>query len=404
MKRNLLFAVTACMAACLFIATMRVDASVPATVKSDTLTPLESLGRDLFFDANLSEPAGQSCATCHVEVFAFTEGKKLSPTSPGVNTSLFGNRNTPTAMYMAFSPPFAYDKAQGKYVGGQFWDGRAADLAAQAKGPFLNPIEMANPDKSAMISKIKLASYADQFKSVFGQNVFDNAEVAYDNAADAIAAFEKTARFSPFSSKYDAYLAGKVRLTDQEARGLLLFENVSKGNCAACHTSRASGDTPALFTNFGYENIGTPRNPSNQFYKMPKAFNPDGANFIDIGLGATTGDKGDNGKFKVPTLRNIALTSPYMHNGYFTNLQNAVDFHNTRDSKPACSSSFLTVGQALMQKCWPAPEVSDNKNMESIGNLNLSSSEVDDIVAFLNTLTDGYAISYNVHLPLVMQK
>lgn len=355
------------------------------------LAPKERLGRLLFNDANLSEPAGQSCASCHEVKVAFTDPDKQTPTSQGVDPKLFGNRNSPSAAYAAFSPAFHFDDDEGLYIGGQFWDGRAATLEEQAKGPFLNPLEMANTSRQQVVDKVRGRPYALLFKRVYGRQILEDTDKAYDSIADAIAAFERTRSFNRFSSKYDAWLAGKARLTAQEKRGLELFEREDKGNCAACHPSRPADDgTPPLFTDFTYDNLGVPRNPHNAFYKMNKQFNPDGRNFVDKGLGGALGLAGEEGKVKVPTLRNIALTSPYMHNGYFNTLKGVVDFYNTRDVKPRCPNAFTADDKALQKGCWPAAEVVDNVNQDELGNLGLTGREVEDIVAFMQTLTDGW--------------
>ncbi|MFC1563213.1 cytochrome-c peroxidase, partial [candidate division KSB1 bacterium] len=177
-----------------------------------------------------------------------------------------------------------------------------------------------------------------------------------------------------FNSKYDLYLEGKVVLTEQEMRGLALFEDEKKGNCAACHPSQSGpeGSRP-LFTDYTYDNLGVPKNAENPFYYLPKDLNPDGVNFVDLGLGGTVNKPEENGKFKVPSLRNIAKTSPYMHNGLFKTVRQVVVFYNTRDVGP-----------------WQPPEFPMNVNREELGNLGLTEQDVDDIVAFLNTLTDGY--------------
>lgn len=368
-----------------------VDPQAEASGIARLANPKERLGRMLVNDTRLSEPAGQSCASCHDAKFATTDPDKGTPTSQGVNPALFGNRNTPTAMYMAFSPAFHFDEGEGLYLGGQFLDGRAATLEEQAKGPFLNLLEMANTSKQQVVDKVRSADYALLFEHVYGPDVFSDNDDAYDKIADAIAAFERTRVFNKFTSKYDAYLAGKAQLSTQDMRGLELFERVDKGNCAACHPSRPAEDgTPPLFTDFSYDNLGVPKNPHNRFYRMGKEFNPDGWRFVDKGLGGFVGLASEDGKFKVPTLRNIALTSPYMHNGYFSTLKGVVEFYNTRDTKPACPQAFLSDGQAIAKGCWPAPEVESNVNGDELGNLSLTSQEVNDIVAFMHTLTDGW--------------
>jgi cytochrome c peroxidase len=355
------------------------------------LTTKQRLGRNLFFDTNLSTPAGQSCASCHAPERAFTDPDRSSPTSAGANPDLRGSRNAPTAMYMAFSPRFHFDADEGLYLGGQFIDGRAPTLKAQAKGPFLNPIEMANGSPAEVVEKVRAASYAPLVERVYGAGLWDNATRAYDAIADAIAAFERSEVFNRFTSRYDYFLYGQASLTTRELRGRALFEAADKGNCAACHPSRPTreGGRP-LFTDFSYDNLGVPRNPANPFYRQPAEVNPDGFEFVDEGLGGVLKLAAEKGKMKVPTLRNIARTAPYMHNGYFKTLRAVVDFYNTRDVKPRCLDPMTAEAEALAAGCWPAPEVTANVNHDELGDLGLTEQEVDDIVAFLKTLNDGY--------------
>jgi len=350
-----------------------------ASVAKDNIT-LEKLGEKLFFDTSLSEPAGQSCASCHDAKAGMADPDQDLPVSRGVHPDRFGDRNTPSAAYAMYSPPFHFDEQEQLYVGGQFWDGRAATLEEQAKGPFLNPVEMANPDIGSVIRKVRATSYASDFDTLFGTDSLDDENTAYEHVASAIAAFERSERFRPFSSKYDLYLAGKVTLSAQEQRGLELFKAEDKGNCAACHPADIQEDgTPPLFTDFTYDNLGVPRNRHSPFYKQDSAFNPAGHGYVDIGLAKTTGRNEDKGKFKVSTLRNIALTAPYMHNGAMQVLREVVDFYNTRDTRSD----------------WGAPEVAENVNTEELGDLGLSDEEVEDIVAFMRTLTDGYTPAAN---------
>jgi cytochrome c peroxidase len=338
------------------------------------LSPKEALGRLLFFDPMLSTPPGQSCAHCHSPSAGFGNPNQLLPVSRGVHPDRYGNRNDLTASYAAYIPPLEFDEEEGLWVGGLFWDGRAASLAEQAKGPPLNPLEMANPDAAAVVASIREAAYRDDFLAVYGEAALDDVDQAYDFTADAIAAFEMTGVFSPFDSKYDHYLAGEADLTPQELRGLALFEDETRGNCAACHPSQPSPDgTPPLFTDFTYDNLGAPKNPELPFYSLPQEFNPDGVDYVDLGLGPVVGDPELNGFFRVPTLRNVGATAPYLHNGVFKNLYQVVAFYNSRDVKP-----------------WPEPEVLTNVNRDELGDLGLTPEEIEDIVAFMLTLTDGY--------------
>ncbi len=341
---------------------------------ADGLSPKEQLGRLLFHDRNLSTPPGQACVDCHDPEAGFGNPDATLPVSRGVHRDRFGNRNDLTAAYSAHAPEFHFDSTQNIYVGGLFWDGRAATLAEQAKGPPINPLEMANRDVEEVVENIRRAEYADLFREVFGTGSLADPLEAYELMAEAMAAFESTREFNRFDSKYDLYLQGKVELTEEELRGLQLFEDPKKGNCAACHPSQPQPDgAPPLFTDYTYDNLGVPRNAANPFLYMPANLNPDGPAFVDLGLGGVLNDPAEYGKFRVPTLRNIGLTAPYMHNGIFPTLREVDLFYSTRDIGP-----------------WPPPEVEENVNTEELGDLGLSAGEIDDIVAFLKTLDDGY--------------
>ena len=334
----------------------------------------QQLGKQIFFDTSLSSPVGQACSSCHSPSSAFTDPDKELPVSRGANPERFGQRNTPTVAYAMFSPAFHFDQEEGIFFGGQFLDGRASSLQQQAVQPFLNPLEMANPDKYSVIEKISQSSYADQFKVVYGETIFNDIELAFESVADAIASFEMSNEVNPFNSKFDLYIEGKVTFTAEEQRGLELFINPDKGNCAACHP--ASGDTPeqpALFTDFSYDNLGVPANPDSPFLSQDLEFNPAGSSFVDLGLGHELASINENGKFKVPSLRNVALTSPYMHNGVFNSLQQVLDFYNERNADGI------------------VPEALDNVNNDELGDLGLSDQEKSDIISFLKTLSDGYS-------------
>lgn len=336
------------------------------------------VGRSLFSDATLSEPAGQACASCHAPGRAFTDPRP-GPTSEGAVAGAFGFRNAPTTAYALFAPPLHYDPAAGTYVGGLFLDGRADSLEAQAGGPPLDPIEMHNPDRAAYVAKVAVRPYADRLRALYGVDLFGDPDRAFDAISQALAAFERSAEVSPFTSKYDAYLRGTATLTAQERRGFALFEG--RAGCAACHPSGIGGDGQLpLFTDFTYDNLGVPRNPANPFYALPADLNPAGAAYVDLGLGGNARVIADGraaeslGKFKVPTLRNVARTAPYMHNGVFASLKDVVAFYNRRDRDPGR---------------FGPPEVAANVNREELGDLGLTDEEEDALVAFLNTLSDG---------------
>ncbi|SNQ60382.1 cytochrome-c peroxidase [Candidatus Methanoperedens nitratireducens] len=379
--------------------------AVVGTAAAVELTPKEMLGKNLFFDENLSEPKGQDCAVCHGSEAGWTGTDSNinahGSVYEGAVQGRFGNRKPPSSAYATSSPIFHFEKGKGGFfIGGNFWDGRATGeklgnpAADQAQGPFLNPLEQNNPDASAVVQKVCSSNYVDLFKQVWGDNACDNVSEAYDNIALSIAAYEASSEVNQFSSKYDYFLTGRAELTKQEKEGLLLFKG--KAKCDKCHPS--DGER-SLFTDFTYDNLGTPRNPENPFYNMAE-FNPLGAAFVDTGLGgflSTQSDflqlqKENYGKFKVPTLRNVDkrptpdFIKAYSHNGYFKSLKEIVHFYNTRDVLPVCGFEGSREGV----NCWPLPELALNMNTKELGNLGLTDEEEDDIVAFLKTLSDGF--------------
>lgn len=321
------------------------------------------LGEKIFFDTNLSSPKGQSCASCHNPVTSFSDPNHLA-VSNGAVSSRSGTRNAPSIMYSLFSPVFGFNQDEGDYVGGQFHDGSALDLEAQAKRPLFGPNEMNLKDKAELRQRINEASYVEEFKTLYGSEVLLDDDQTLQAVANAISAFENSHQFRPFSSKYDLSLQQQATLTEQEKRGFQLFVAPNKGNCAACHpvTNSDGGELRALFTDFTYDNVGAPKNSDIKY------------SGVDIGLMQSTGRPSDIGRFKVPSLRNVAVTAPYFHNGVFKTLKEVVHFYNQRDIDPGIRK----------------PEVPGNMNIIELGNLGLTSDEEDDIVAFLQTLTDGY--------------
>lgn len=204
-------------------------------------------------------------------------------------------------------------------------DGRVNTLQEQAKKPFLNKLEMNNSNAAMVINKLKNAEYYPLYQKLYGDAV--NVEQAFENLADAIALFEQSSQVNSFSSKFDYYLQEKAQLSSEAARGLQLFNDPLKGNCAACPLSTPEPDfCKLLFTDFTYDNIGVPKNQENPFYTIPATFNPQGANALDYGLGGVLNNPAFYGHFRVPSLRNVAQTAPYFHNGVFNTLEEVVHF------------------------------------------------------------------------------
>jgi cytochrome c peroxidase len=346
------------------------------------------LGSTIFSDPALSEPAGQACADCHSPRTAFRDPEADHSTSGGAVAGRFGPRNSPTAMYSGYIPDLRLDPTSGTWIGGLFWDGRADTLENQAALPLLNPLEMNNADKASVVEKVRRSKYARAFVNVYGPSALDQVDEGFSHVTEALAEFERTTTLAPFSSRYDRYLAGAMSLTDQELRGLAIFEDPARGNCAGCHPSRPSADgTPPLFTNFTYANLGIPKYRNSMFYEQPAALNRDGDRYVDHGLMTTVGDPQQDGKFRVPTLRNVGRTAPYGHNGYFGSLPYFIDFLNTRDvGSHDVGTCSRTVGTATCS--WPMPEVPATVEPTSVGHLRLSANDVDDLVAFLLTLSD----------------
>lgn len=340
--------------------------------KAPTLSPKEQLGKLIFFDETLSHPSGQSCATCHTPEKGYAD-QHARPISEGAVQGLFSNRNSMTVCYSAFVPPLHYDEEEETYVGGLFWDGRVNSLQEQAGQPFVNPLEMGNRDQEMIAAKVKEAPYFPELVRIYGFT--DNCDTLYAYITDALAAYQRSTEVCPFSSKFDAYLDGQCELTAEEKAGLKLFED--KGLCAECHILQPDpAAQKILFTDHTYDNLGIPVNSQNPYLNLPSRYNPAGTGYIDPGLGAVVNDSTEIGKFRVPTLRNIALTAPYGHNGYFKTLEEIVHFYNVRD----VSEEF------------PPAEYPATVNKEELGNLGLSAEEEAYIVAFLHTLTDGYRV------------
>jgi cytochrome c peroxidase len=371
-----------------------------------TVAQLAALGRRLFFDPGLSASGRQSCASCHSPAHGFGPPNALPVQPGGAAMDRFGFRNTPSIAYLhspiAFTEHFYETEVSGRIddagpTGGRMWDGRVNTAHDQALMPLLDPNEMANPDRAAVFERLRRTAYADAFRAAVsapGENVFDDPDAALAWMAIALESYEQGKPFRPFTSKYDAYLRDQATLTPAERRGLALFNDRAKGNCASCHSSATDHADTAfpLFTDFGYVALGVPRNGA-----LPANRDPA---FHDLGAcGPLRSDLKDRagycGLFRTPTLRNVALRGSFFHNGVFHALRDVVAFYATRDTDPA--RWYPKDAHGRVRKFDDLPKAyRRNVKLDAPfkpmpdGRPRLSPREIDDIVAFLQTLSDGY--------------
>lgn len=359
------------------------------------------LGQQIFSDPDLSEPRGTACVACHqpTQGFAGNHGSRIGVAQGSLPTSL-GLRNAMTNSYAGFIAALSFITTNGKTEasGGHFWDGRADTLAQQALGPLLNPLEMNNPSRRAVVDKIAASRYAALFRQQFGATIFNDTDAAFTQIGVAIEAFERAA-LQPFSSKYDTMVRGNTSFTPPEARGMALFMDPARANCAGCHLMNPGSGKPedSLFSEFTYYATGIPRNMA-----IPRNADPA---FFDLGLcgpertaptlpaTVAAGITIDNfcGKFRMPTLRNVAERPAYMHNGVFNSLADVVRFYSTRNSNPQRFYGPRGVPNDLPARYLGNLESTKTpfNRAPSAGPL-LTEPEVADLVAFLHTLSDGF--------------
>jgi len=344
---------------------------------------LIELGRALFFDPNLSLNRTQSCATCHDPEHAFSDGRDNGvggAVSLGADGHALGDRNAPSLSYAARVPPLHRD-ADGEYAGGLFHDGRTRDLVDQAEQPMLNPVEMAMPGAAAVVERVnENPSYPAAIAALFDAAATQSVDATFAAVRTSLAAFEHTPLFVAFDSRYDRYLKGAVTLTADEEFGRMLFFSALT-SCSTCHALSPVGARPEEpFTNFGYFNIGVPINTA------VRARNGHAAVSVDRGLRdnpAVTDDK-QSGRFRVPTLRNVAVTAPYMHNGVFRELATVVFFYN----------QYLVENEANLinpetHRHWGAPEIPATVDRARLRvGQPMDDERIAFLVAFLRTLTD----------------
>lgn len=331
--------------------------------------PLVDLGRALFFDQSLSEPPGQACATCHDPSRAFSDSRTASggALSLGADGHSLGERNTPGLTYVALGP--AFGKPDGRFQGGFFLDGRARTLREQALEPLLNPLEMGLPDEAAIARRIlSNPAYRDALLALFGKGAVAVQAATLSAATRAIAAFERSAGFSTFDSRYDRYLTGDYEMTREEAIGREVFFS-GLVNCIQCHLNDPGQVSEReTFTNHRYHNIGTPANP--RISGGP-----------DLGLGGRLNDPAEFGKFRVPSLRNVAVTAPYMHNGVFADLETAVAFY--------ASYTLRNQQNPETGRPWQPAEVAGTIDRDILTEGQpIDPARVHHLTAFLKTLTD----------------
>ena len=350
------------------------EPGVQAPVAAEALSKID-LGEALFNDRTLSEPPVQACVDCHSPVAGFANpgGQVLTPGANG----RFGPRNAPSVAYAAFIPKLHFIEYSKRWAGGQFWDGRAQSLAEQALGPLFSGHEM-NLTAAKLQQRLAAAPYKDTLTAHYGEDIWKDPDAAATAVGDALTEFQLRGIPGRFTSKFDAWRVGRLDLDELEARGAFVFQD--RGKCMNCHTVYNGMGDPVYISDFSYHNLGLPRNLQSPFLHIEPLGNPDGVGFVDIGLAASpylpeAARAGARGKFRTPSLRNVALTAPYMHNGVFKTLREVVEFYNTRDTDPR----------------WGPPEVSETMDTENMGNLQLSERDIDALVAFMQTMTDGYS-------------
>jgi cytochrome c peroxidase len=389
-----------------------------ATGDLPELASKQLLGDALFHDKNLSKDGSQSCATCHNPDSGFSdsrdshglEGNAPYAASLGDDGTSLGARNAPTAAYAALIPEFwngtrtrngqqqvKHGAYQG-YMGGQFWDGRESSLAGQAGGPPTNPLEMAMDDESAVVTVLKEnADYVEAFEYFYGEQIFNSDEDAYSAMTNAIAEFEATdeAQFLSFDSKYDKSLVFPSEyqyLSESKAdKGRVLFFS-SDLACAACHQFLALPSRKEPFTSFEYHNIGVPLNT--ELKGRRESLDLDHP--VDFGLAkngniAAEDIESSKGKFKVPSMRNVTLTAPYMHNGVFNSLEGVLAFYE--HARIRGRGGISTIVNPETELVFRDPELDMNISAEilSANQLNLLGIERrgEAIECFLMTLTDA---------------
>ncbi len=396
---------------------------------AEPLSAMAELGREIFYDSDLSASGQMSCATCHSPADHYGPPGDAPAMLGGPKLDEQGVRPPPSLTYLERRLPFSVgpdkDEDEGPSVsqqvalalgakrasktaattavsavnlvpqGGLFWDGRVDTLQQQAIGPMLNPLEMANTNAADVAARLQRSAYAHDFVALFGARVLDDPKLLLSEAMFALARYQiEEPSFHPYDSKFDAWLEGRARFTPAEMRGYLAFNDPAKGDCGACHVDEPTPDgLPPAFTDGQFEALAAPRNPV-------LAVNRDSA-YYDLGLcGPYREDLSDQkqycGMFTTPTLRNVATRKVFFHNGVFRSLAAVLDFYDFRDVDPAMVYPKGADGEVLQFDDIP-PAFSANVDTtdppfdrKAGDKPAMSESDEKDIIAFLNTLTDGY--------------
>jgi cytochrome c peroxidase len=365
---------------------------------------LGALGQALFFDPSLSGSGKLACSSCHDPAYGFGPANDRAVQLGGGDMQQPGGRAVPSLKYLQAVPFFtehfhdsedeADESIDNGPTGGLTWDGRVDRGADQAAIPLLSDFEMGNRDKTEVARRALAAGHGKDIAAIAGSKAVANPDAVYKTVLKALEVYQQDHRtFYPYSSKYDAVLARKAELTARETRGLELFNAPNKGNCASCHISRRGNDgTPPQFTDYGLIALGVPRNRDIPANKDPAYF--------DLGLcGPLRTDflKREDycGLFRTPTLRNVALRQTFFHNGAVRSLRDAVRFYVERETRP--ENWYPRRADGSIEKYDDLPEgPKANVNMEPPFDRKaddapaLTPADIDDVVAFLGTLTDGY--------------
>jgi cytochrome c peroxidase len=362
---------------------------------------LAALGRALFFDTTLSASGRTACASCHDPLHDWGPPNAQAVQLAGESGTAPGVRAVPSLKYAQDTPPFTEhfreddgnDSDDLGPTGGRTWDGRVWSAREQAALPLLSTFEMANSSRAAVIARLRTSPSAPAFRAAFGAGIFDDTVAAWKGLVAALEIFqEDPEQFYPYTSKYDAVLHGQAVLSARERRGLELFNDVDKGNCAQCHPSEMVRGAFPQFTDRGFVALGVPRNPM-----IPANAN---ARYFDLGLcGPLRADLASHkeycGLFKTPSLRNVSRRAVFFHNGVFTKLEDVLRFYAQRDVHPERFYPTDALGRVNEFNDLP-PDHRGNVTVDPPfggrrgAKPRFSDAEAADIIAFLRTLDDGY--------------